>query len=67
MSPFKGVRPGDVIYVVTKAENGYAIAKKVTDQGVEIEPIGGAWQKSRVARPPVKAHEIKHRWKKVGK
>lgn len=59
MSRFKGAKEGDIIKVETKAESGYAIAKAVTDRGVEYEPIGGDWQRQRIHREPATARQIK--------
>lgn len=58
MTPFKGVRKGDVIEVQTAAESGYAKVETVTDRGVDYVPIGGAWQPGRFNRPPATARQI---------
>lgn len=63
---FKGVKPGDVIKVQTKAEQGFAIAEAITDRGVEYAPIGGAWQR-RAHRDPATARQIKTVFRRLGR
>lgn len=59
MARFKGVKPGDIVFIETRAEEGYALASSIAPGGVIYEPIGGAWNRSRVHREPATAHQIK--------
>lgn len=56
---FKGTKPGDVIFIETRTEEGYALAVNIAPDGVIYEPIGGAWNRTRFNRPPATAYEIK--------
>lgn len=59
MARFKGTKPGDVVFIETRSEEGYALAVAIAPDGVIYEPIGGAWNKTRFNRAPARAHEIK--------
>jgi hypothetical protein len=67
VSPFKGVKPGDIIEVTTKNEHGYALVETVTERGVGYVPIGGEWQRKRVYREPCQAHQIKGVWRRLSR
>lgn len=58
MAKFKGVRPGDVIRVQTKAENGFALVTRVDDDGVAWQPVPNSFQR-RERRPKLRATEIR--------
>jgi len=62
------VRPGDIVYVETPAERGYAVVEQVTQTTRKIllayEPIGGDWQRGRLHREPATARQIKDVWRK---
>lgn len=67
MAAFKGVKPGDVMYVETRAERGYALAEAITPTGVAYVPIGGDWNRSRVHREPATARQIITVFRKLGR
>lgn len=67
MSPFKGVKPGDIIEVDTRNEQGHALVEAVTDRGVSYVPIGGSWQRNRIYREPATARQITGVWRKLNR
>jgi hypothetical protein len=62
VAKFKGVRPGDVIRVQTKAESGFALVTKVDDDGVSYRPVPNSFQR-REQRPKLRATEIREVYK----
>lgn len=67
MAAFKGVKPGDLMYIETRTERGYALAERVAPNGVDYVPIGGEWNRSRINREPATARQIKTVFRKLGR
>lgn len=65
MSAFKGAKPGDVVYIELRAEQGFALVEAIVEQGVVYVPIGGDWQRSRLHRDPATARQIKTVFRKL--
>jgi hypothetical protein len=64
----RGVRPGDIVFVETPAERGYAMVETVIQNRrtvqIDYEPIGGDWQRGRLHRDPATARQVKGIWRK---
>lgn len=62
------IRPGDIIYVETKAEKGYALVETVIPVGRSRQfgyvPLAGEWQKGRLYRDPATARQVTGHWAK---
>lgn len=67
----RSIKPGDIVYVETKAEKGYALVETVVNRDqygarctakITYVPLAGEWQKGRVYREPATARQITGLW-----
>lgn len=60
------IKPGDIIYVETRAEKGYALVEEVIERDrnrtFPYVPLAGEWQKGRTYREPATARQITGHW-----